>query len=471
MSNKLNILHLEDNDNDAELVRNELESESVGFVYKRVDNEKDFIESISGSEFDLILSDYSLPTYNGLSALEKAVEIRPGTPFILVSGTLGEDAAVESMKKGATDYVLKNRLRKLVPTIKRAIEEVKEKKRRHLAENRFGNLIEAARDVIFTISSTGKIISLNKAFETIMGLNRNEWIGKDFSGLIHPDDRGIAFDKFRSSVQGKASESYEIRFLNFSGEHLVGEILTTPIILDNGEVEILGIVRDVTERKKKDELIKKSLREKEILLKEIHHRVKNNLQIISSLLKMQSQDFGKEEIKEIFRETQNRVMSMSYIHQSFYQSGDLSEIDFDKYVGKLVNNLFNIYDTDPLKVIFEINTKNIKMGVDTAIPCGLMLNEIISNSLKYAFPGEGSGVIKINLDEKTDSFILIIKDNGIGLPKEIDPAQTTSLGMVLINMLCDQIDGTIELKRTSGTEYRITFPKNRYSNRLKEVSV
>lgn len=406
MQYKLNILHLEDNDNDAELVRNELESESIDFGYKRVDNEKDFIESITGTEYDLIISDYSLPSYNGLAALEKAVEIQPQTPFILISGTLGEDAAVESMKKGATDYVLKNRLSKLVPTIKRAIEEVKEKKRRHLAENRFGNLIEAARDVIFTISSTGRIISLNKAFEAIIGLNRKEWIGKDYSWLIHPEDRSKAIEKFRYSIQGKASESYELRFLSVSGEYLVGEILTTPILLDNGEVEILGIVRDVTERKKKDELIKRSLKEKEILLKEIHHRVKNNLQIISSLLKMQSQDFGNEEIKEIFRETQNRVMSMSFIHQSFYQSGDLSAVDFDKYVGKLVNNLLNIYDTDPHKVKFEIDTKNINLGVDSAIPCGLMINEIISNSLKYAFPGGKEGIIKLSLCEKNDNFVL-----------------------------------------------------------------
>jgi len=471
MQNNLNILHLEDNDNDAELVRNELESESISFRYKRVDNEKDFLDSISGIEYDLIISDYSLPSYNGLAALEKAVEIQPETPFILVSGTLGEDAAVESMKKGATDYVLKNRLRKLVPTIKRAIEEVKEKKKRHLAENRFGNLIEAAQDVIFTISSTGRIISLNRAFETIIGLNRNEWIGKQYSGLIHPEDRSTAFEKFRDSIQGKASESYEVRFLNNSGEYLVGEILTTPILLDEGEVEILGIVRDVTERKKKDELIKRSLKDKEILLKEIHHRVKNNLQIISSLLKMQSQDFGNEEIKEIFRETQNRIMSMSFIHQSFYQSGDLSEVDFDKYVGKLVNNLFNIYDTDPLKVKFEIDTKNINLGVDTAIPCGLMINEIISNSLKHAFIKGSRGSILITLDEKEGVCILNIKDNGKGIPESVQLGKSTSLGMVLITMLCDQIDGSITLKREGGTEYEVRFPRNRYGNRLKDVSL
>jgi PAS domain S-box-containing protein len=471
MPNELNILHLEDNENDAELVRNELETEQVEFSYKRVDNENDFISSISGNDYDIIISDFSLPSYNGLAALEKAVEIQPQTPFILVSGTLGEDAAVESMKKGATDYVLKNRLKKLVPTIRRAIEEVKEKKRRHLAENRFGNLIEAAQDMILTLSSAGRIVSLNKAFETITGLDRNDWIGKDYTSLIHPEDKISASEKFKSSVNGMVPESYEVRFLNSAGSYLVGEILTTPVIPGGNEVEILGIVRDITERKKNDEIIKRSLMEKELLLKEIHHRVKNNLQIISSLIKMQSQNFKNAEIQEVFRETQNRVMSMSYIHQSFYQSGDLTEINFDIYIQKLVNNLFNIYDTNPVLINFEIDTKGISMGVDTAIPCGLMINEMVSNSLKHAFVKGNRGSISITLDEKDGVCILNIKDNGRGIPDSVQLGKSTSLGMVLITMLCDQIDGSISLKREGGTEYEVRFPRNRYGNRLKDVSV
>ncbi|MBE2226583.1 MAG: response regulator, partial [Ignavibacteria bacterium] len=161
---KLNILHLEDDENDSELLRNELEIAGLNFSYYRVDNEKDFVSSLSDPDYNIVFSDFSLPTYNGLKALEKSVAIRPELPFILVSGTLGEDAAVESMKKGATDYVLKNKLYKLIPTINRALVEANEKKLRQFAENRYGLLIESARDVIFTLSTNGTIVSLNKAF-------------------------------------------------------------------------------------------------------------------------------------------------------------------------------------------------------------------------------------------------------------------------------------------------------------------
>ena len=262
MNKKLNILHLEDNDNDSELLLHELEKEGIEFDYFRVENEKDFINALYNVNYDIIFSDFSLPSYDGLKALEKAVLVNPEIPFILVSGTLGEDAAVESMKKGATDYVLKNKIYKLVPTINRAIIEVKEKKRRKAAENRYGKLIESARDVIFAISSEGKIVSLNKAFEKITGLNREEWIGKDFSGIIHPDDLVIALYKFKNYFVSEKSESYEIRFINSIGDYLYGEVLTTLIDHSDGEIEILGVVRDITERKKHQQIVMNSLKEK-----------------------------------------------------------------------------------------------------------------------------------------------------------------------------------------------------------------
>ena len=466
MSDKLSILHLEDNDNDSELVINELELAGWNFDYKRVDNERDFTDCLINSDYDIIFSDFSLPSYNGLKALERSMSIRPEIPFILVSGTMGEDAAVESMKKGATDYVLKNKLYKLQPTINRALVEAREKKLREYAENRYGLLIESARDIIYTLSTEGIIISLNKAFEEITGLKRKDWIGRNFSGLIHPDDLGLALTRFSGTKQGSRSQSYEMRFVNSKGEFLYGEVLTT--LMDRGIVngEILGIVRNVTERRNAELIILNSLREKEVLLKEIHHRVKNNLQVIISLINMQSAEIEDPAVLNSFREIQNRVVSMSLIHQSFYQSNSLSEIDFSLYIKRLADNLLKIFGVSNEKIELIIDTSGIRISIDTAIPLGLLINEIFTNSLKHAFADRGSGKIYFELKVTGPEYFLKIGDNGGGLPEDVLPGRTKTLGMTLIKMLCDQIDGVIECNIDSGTEYLIKFPSKSYRDRL-----
>jgi len=471
MNDKLNILHLEDDENDSELLRNELEVSGLNFSYNRVDNEKDFVSSLSNSDYNIIFSDFSLPTYNGLKALEKCVAIRPELPFILVSGTLGEDAAVESMKMGATDYVLKNKLYKLIPTINRALVEVNEKKLRQFAENRYGLLIESARDVIFTLSTTGEIISLNRAFDEITGLKREDWIGKNFSGLIHSDDLHIAVSKFENTLAGNKTERYEIRFNNSEGGLLYGEILTALIQQKNIPGEVLGIVRDVTERRSAEKLILNSLREKEILLKEIHHRVKNNLQVIISLLNMQASELNDPALISSYREIQNRVISMSLVHQSFYQSNSLSDIDFSVYIKRLAENLFKIFGFSKEKIALEIKTSGIHISIDTAIPLGLLINEVLSNSLKHGFREEDSGSIYIELTDLGNDYILKIGDSGSGMPEDIAPGKTNSLGMTLIKMLCEQIDGKIELNLNNGTEYIVKFPSKSYKDRLDGLNV
>lgn len=467
---KLNILHLEDDENDSELLISELKDSGLNFIYHRVDNESDFVSSLNNPEYNIIFSDFSLPTYNGLKALERSVSIRPELPFILVSGTLGEDAAVESMKKGATDYVLKNKLYKLVPTINRAIIEVNEKQLRQYAENRYGLLIESARDVIFTLSAKGRIISLNKAFEDITGRKREDWIGRDFTGLIHPDDLPIAMAKFQNTIAGNKTEKYEIRFINVTGDELYGEILTAFIEQKNIPAEVLGIVRDVTERRNAENIILNSLREKEILLKEIHHRVKNNLQVIISLLNMQASEINDAEVMNSFREIQNRVVSMSLIHQSFYQSNSLSDIDFSVYIKRLAENLFKIFGFSKEQIFLHINTSGIYISIDTAIPLGLMINEVLSNSLKHGFNEYNKGEVYIDLSETGDGYLLKIGDSGSGMPEDIIPGKTNSLGMTLIKMLCEQIDGKIELNRAQGTEYIIRFPSRSYKDRLDGLS-
>ena len=206
--------------------------------------------------------------------------------------------------------------------------------------------------------------------------------------------------------------------------------------------------------------IKKSLKEKEILIQEIHHRVKNNMQVITSLLKLQSRFIKNEYDKELFKDSYNRVKSMSLVHEKLYGSKDLSNIDFGSYVIRLTELLMNSMNIRPTKIKINVEIEEIFLDINRAIPCGLIINELVSNSLKYAFPESMSGTITISIEIDESEYILIISDDGIGFPDNIKFNDTETLGMQLVVTLVEQIKGKIELDNSNGTFFRINFKKD-----------
>lgn len=214
---------------------------------------------------------------------------------------------------------------------------------------------------------------------------------------------------------------------------------------------------ELVERERIEEQIKASLQEKEVLLKEIHHRVKNNLQVISSLLDLQASHIQDERAIEMFRDSQNRVSSMGLIHERLYQAEDLARIDFSDYIRDLVNNLFYSYSVDAAAVQLDIQVNEVVLDVDRGIPCGLIINELVSNSLKYAFPEGRKGVIHITLQNTGGKVELMVDDNGIGIPEGTDLQNTPSLGLKLVNTLVRQLKGAVTLERGKGTRFTIEF--------------
>ena len=239
--------------------------------------------------------------------------------------------------------------------------------------------------------------------------------------------------------------------------------MTATVVFDErGEAAYYdGVVKDITMQKQAEFKIRTSLQEKEVLLKEIHHRVKNNLQIINSLLSLQSRHTQDSSTLQMFQECRNRVRSMALIHEKLYQSKNFSNIDFSDYIKSLANSLFRAYKTDPGKVTLNIEVENIALSVDRAVPCGLIINELVSNTLKYAFPlpFEEKGQITIALHPARDSEVeLIVKDNGVGIPPDLDTRNTNSLGLQLVHVLAEgQLDGTVTLDRSKGTMFQIQF--------------
>jgi two-component sensor histidine kinase len=247
--------------------------------------------------------------------------------------------------------------------------------------------------------------------------------------------------------------------------------ITKPMNMD----ELLAIVRKllekqilVREKRQVEEQIKASLKEKEVLLKEIHHRVKNNMQIVYSLLSLQSERIRDEDVLGMIRDTQQRVKSMTFIHERLYQSRDLARIEFGDYVKKLVLSLFNSYGVDYDRLKYKIEIENVFLDINAAIPCGLIINELVSNSLKHAFPkrkekaGENNdkakGEIYIGLiSEKNNKYTLIVSDNGVGFPDDLNFRNTDSLGLQIVITLVEQLEGRIELLREGGATFRIEF--------------
>ena len=307
---------------------------------------------------------------------------------------------------------------------------------------------------------TGKV-SRSQSLERMFGWvpNTTDDINDAFLKILHPDDHELFNKAEQHAIETGEGYDIEFRILLPDGSIRWLEAKGRVIYDDSGKpTRMTGIDLDISERKFAEIKIKESLREKEVLLQEIHHRVKNNLQVISSLLDLQSQYIQSQAMLEIFRESQSRIRSMALVHEKLYQSKDCAKINFVDYVETLTSYLFQVYGVNAENITLNLNIEDISLNIDTAIPCGLIINELTSNSLKYAFPNRREGAIAITFKSRRDGQLeLIIKDNGIGLLADINLDHAKSLGLKLVNVLTKQLEGTIAVNRSDGTEFKISF--------------
>ncbi len=334
-------------------------------------------------------------------------------------------------------------------------------KRCHEVEEKFRSLFDNANDAIIITDLENRVTSWNKSAEKIFGWNEKEIVGKNFLPLAFDQKLQTENEQIiRNAISGGAVSGIETVLMRKDGKRFDVSMTVSPLRdTDQNVVGLSGIFRDITERKRAEEQIKESLKEKEVLLREIHHRVKNNMQIISSLLRLQSASIKDKKYSDMYRESQNRIISMSLIHEKLYQSGDLTKIDVKDYIRDLVAGLFESYGVNAGKIAMNIRTENVSLGINSAIPCGLIINELVSNSLKYAFPDGKSGEIKISIRAtEGNNMELTVSDNGAGIPKDIDFKKTESWGMRLVTILAEnQLHGEITLNRSNGTEFQIRF--------------
>ena len=362
-----------------------------------------------------------------------------------------------------------------VTGIKIASEKLKE------SEERYRSFLQNFKGIAFKLDMNFDPIFLHGAVEEISGYREEDFLSGRVRLLesVDPEDRQMILEsrnKIKSDPDCILEHEYRIR--RKDGEVRWVHDIVHNICGPSGEIMFIqGSIYDITERKVAEEALATA---EKIRLKEIHHRIKNNLQVVSSLLNLQADKFKDKEVVKAFRESENRVISMSLIHEKLYKSGDMESIDFADYLRKLSTELLRSYSVGDKKIQLQMNMENIYLGMDTAIPMGIVLNELFSNSLKYAFPEKREGEILISLKcepalekegecklpvsgnggrapEKEQLYTLIYSDNGVGLPEGIDLKENDSLGLKLVNALVDQIEGSIELENGAGSTFKITF--------------
>jgi two-component sensor histidine kinase len=318
---------------------------------------------------------------------------------------------------------------------------------------------------MWTMDSERRIQSFNKRFREQMAAWFFRNVGRGDHLFTEPIEKNTGswmtfLDRAKECFKGRKQHLELMVFTDLQEEEWI-EVFMDPITHPvSGEVkEISCMAFEVTERRRIREEVARSLKEKETLLKEVHHRVKNNLQLISSIMSLQSSYVSEEGTLDILTECQNRIRSMSYIHDSLYLNKNLNSIDLQHYISGLCRNLIQSYSVDPEKIDLDLQVDEINLSLDQAIPCGLIVNELVSNALKYAFPDGRKGILEVMFKQKENRLALMIADNGTGIGEDIRLEDIQSLGLQLVFTLIEQLDGNVEYSSLRGTKYLITFER------------
>ena len=327
------------------------------------------------------------------------------------------------------------------------------------SESRFRSVAETLPQLVWTCAPDGQCDYAGPQWLAYSGVEETAQLGLGWMQLVHPDDRPLARERWLHSVATGQPLDVEFRLRGHDGVYRWFKSRSAPLYGEDGQIsKWFGTNTDIDSLRQAEAQASASLQEKETLLKEIHHRVKNNMQLISSLLQLQSDYITNPEALSVFREGQNRVRSMALIHEKLYRASSLAQIDFAEYVQSLVNMLMPTYAVRPDLVKVRVQAQVVELAVDTAIPLALILNELISNCLKHAFPGDRPGQLDIELSGCAETeVILSVRDDGVGLPAGFAWEQCPSLGLHLVKILTSQIEGRMEVQSEGGLEFRLKF--------------
>jgi PAS domain S-box-containing protein len=356
----------------------------------------------------------------------------------------------------------------------------------HASEERFRFLVESVQDyAIYLLDPEGRIVTWNTGAERIKGYTAAEVLGRPFHRFFSPDEqaRGTPTRLLAQAAEDGhyVGEGWRVRK---DGSQFWASVVITALRETDGRLRgFAKVTRDITERRTAEQALaaanaqlehrvaartaelqalttqlEASLQEKEVLLKEIHHRVKNNLQVVSSLLALQEHTIDDSRLLAFFHESERRIHAMALVHETLYETNDLGWVNLGLYIPALSAQLRRAYGVEADRVAVHLQVADVRLPLETAVPCGLIVSELLSNCFKHAFPAGQTGDVTVTLTHDADHLILCVRDSGCGVPEDLDVGNTESLGFQLVNALTDQLQGTLTLARDAGTAVTLTFP-------------
>jgi PAS domain S-box-containing protein len=460
-------LILEDNSADVEATIHELRRADFEPEWLRVDTESEYTEHL-GWPPDVILAGCNLPLLDAPRALELLRQRHlDNLPFIVVSEAIGEDSAIAMIGKGATDYLLKDRLARLGAAVRRALGEAKLRADFRRAEQalrasdvRFSSFMNNSQTLAFIKDQDGRILYINNTCEQIWGITLADCFGKT-NHQLWPAEMARRLDANDAAVIQRDESSHLVEEISLRNGRTVPMLtFRFPFADGDGRRLLGGVSVDISEQVRTQKALVSALAAKELLLREVHHRVKNNLQIISSLLYMQSESLQDLAAARALQDSQERVQCMALIHERLNRDDEPDRLDFREYAATLARDLFHSYGVDSERIALRFELEPVSLGLNQAIPCGLILNELLTNSLKHAFPNQRRGEILVKLSwAEGQPVTLTVADDGVGLPAEFDWKESQSLGLRIMNILGRQLDGIIQRKAGGGTVFSLEFPR------------
>ena len=487
------VLLIEDEEAHTDLIRHSFSDYLKFFSLSAAATLQEARQQIAQEPFDLVIADLLLPDGKGID-IQPADKDAITIPVIIMTSHGNEELAVEMFKAGAVNYIVKSEaaFRNLPRIAERAIgewENIRERKEAEEAlresEERFRRISSLISNFAFSCRKTmdnGYVIDwLSGPVEQITGFSVDEIKAMlCWRSLVIDEDLPV-FDRNVTGLLPGESASSELCIRHKTGRVVWLETFSECVLETNDPAShrLYGACRDITDRKLMESEIRSlntvleqrveqrtaelasSLEDKIVLLREVHHRVKNNLQIIISLLNLQSRYIEDEKTRQVFHESQNRIMAMALVHEKLYLSTDMAVIDLDNYIRFLGDSLFQFYGMQGKGIVLTTGICDINIGINTAIPIGLIVNELVSNSLKHAFPRGRNGEISIAVKRENNSLSILFADNGVGIPQDLDWRNGKSLGLRLVISLVEQLSGTIELDRTAGTAFTIVVKEKK----------
>jgi len=518
MSDAKQILYIEDNPGDVRLFEKMVAGSSIDVEIYIADRLSTGIKMIDQTDFDAIFMDLGLPDSQGLDSMTALIQHCAGIPVIVLTGHEDADVGIQAIQAGAQDYLVKgiDYAAMFHRIIRNAIERKDIEDRLRTSEERvthLNSILRAIRDVnqLITHETRDRFhlvqgvcdhlvraldfhivwIALRDGKRKYRGFVNAEF-QKLFQPFFQPLTRGalpvctekefnngpveliknvtVACEKCPGSKFSPTKSAFITRLQSHGKVYGFLAAYIPDYFVDDGEVQDLfaALGDDIAfalykfdiedHRKAAEEKIRASLIEKEMLLKEIHHRVKNNLQVITSLINLQSANISDKRVLRVFRESQHRIHSIALVHEKLYKSENLSEIDFGSYATSIVQELIRAYSI-PDKLNIKVDIDHVYIGIDNAIPLGLVINELITNALKYAFPNQGKGQITISLKSVSDQdYELTVADNGAGMDKDVI-IKDKGLGLQLVGILAEQLGGHLKIECNNGSRFILRFPR------------